>query len=269
MPSRALRHFEEDIDRVSALLDHATSLPEGLPSEQLLRDDVLRSAWVLAVGAMDAYFCDAYADLVAATMITAQRQGQAGSSPVLTDKIRALALPVATFFESYVQRDNWKWRMAAREMISRSNFLSVFKQVDDTLNLFLPAAGRLFKGDSLGPWLSHSEATARLMGTSRRTYRALTEAKKQQARTKAVRRLKGRLGAIVQRRHDCVHNCDRPDVAPQPIRGAQMVRQAVIDTEFFVHRSDEQIEQQFPVFLKGMGAAKTNIRSVGYPTKHL
>lgn len=48
---------------------------EGTVSpEKLLRSDLLRSAWMFAVGALDAYFCDAYTDVIAAMASSKNRQ---------------------------------------------------------------------------------------------------------------------------------------------------------------------------------------------------
>jgi hypothetical protein len=73
MPSTALDHFGEDSARARAIVSHAAPLPTGTTAEQLLRSDLLRSAWMFAVGALDAYFCDAYTDIVAATIISKSR----------------------------------------------------------------------------------------------------------------------------------------------------------------------------------------------------
>ena len=70
MPRTALGHFREDIARARAIVTHARPLPTGTQAEQMLRGDLLRSARMFAVGALDAYFCDAYTDLVAATIIS-------------------------------------------------------------------------------------------------------------------------------------------------------------------------------------------------------
>jgi hypothetical protein len=74
MPATALQHFDEDIARARAILAHADPLPRTNAAEQLLRSDLLRSGWMFAVGAMDAYFCDACTDLVAATASSKSRQ---------------------------------------------------------------------------------------------------------------------------------------------------------------------------------------------------
>jgi hypothetical protein len=66
MPPTALAHFGEDAARARAIVAHADPLPAATPAEQMLRSDLLISAWMFSVGALDAYFCDAYTDIVAA-----------------------------------------------------------------------------------------------------------------------------------------------------------------------------------------------------------
>ncbi len=59
----AKQHFDEDIERAEVLCSHAKNLPASV-----LKDDILRAAWMMAVGACDAFFCDAYADLISRTL---------------------------------------------------------------------------------------------------------------------------------------------------------------------------------------------------------
>jgi hypothetical protein len=87
VPSTALSHFHQDIARARALVAHADPLPRTNPAELMLRSDLLRSAWMFAVGAMDAYFCDAYTDVVAATIISKNRY-QAANLPDFFYEIR-------------------------------------------------------------------------------------------------------------------------------------------------------------------------------------
>ena len=54
MPATALQHFSEDIARARAIVAHSGPLPHATPVEKLLRSDLLRSAWMFAVGALDA-----------------------------------------------------------------------------------------------------------------------------------------------------------------------------------------------------------------------
>lgn len=73
MPRTALVHFKEDVARARAIVAHADPLPLTTDAELLLRGDLFRSDWMFAVGALDAYFCDAYTDVVAATIISKSR----------------------------------------------------------------------------------------------------------------------------------------------------------------------------------------------------
>ncbi len=73
LPVTALNHFHQDTGRARAIVAHADLLPSATAAEEMLRSDLLRSAWMFAVGAMDAYFCDAYTDIVAATIISKSR----------------------------------------------------------------------------------------------------------------------------------------------------------------------------------------------------
>ena len=63
MPASALQYFKDDIARADAIRAHADSLPTGSGVEHLLRSDLLRSSWMFTIGALDAYFCDAYSIL--------------------------------------------------------------------------------------------------------------------------------------------------------------------------------------------------------------
>jgi hypothetical protein len=111
VPATALQHFEEDIARARAILTHADPQPRTNATEQLLRSDLLRSSWMFAAGAMDAYFCDAYTDMVAATASSKTRQ-PAITLPEWTYDIK---IPIRAVLEEY-DYAKWRWRMAARRM---------------------------------------------------------------------------------------------------------------------------------------------------------
>lgn len=101
MPSTARKHFDEDINRASAVHTLACRQPCGRAATALLKDDLLRSAWMFGVGALDAYFCDAYADLVARTLQAKNRQ----HTLKLTPAISKIVLPVgAIFFANFGEK---------------------------------------------------------------------------------------------------------------------------------------------------------------------
>src|SRR5215471_18671922 len=120
MPATALNHFNQDLARSRAIINHAGPLPQGTAAEQLLRSDLLRSAWMFSVGALDAYFCDAYTDIVAVTIISKSRH----PAMTLPDFFYNIRFPVRAILEPYAINVNWRWRMAARKMMEREYILS-------------------------------------------------------------------------------------------------------------------------------------------------
>lgn len=72
----AINHFNEDIQRAKELKNFADGLAAGT-----IKDDILRAAWMMGVGALDAYFCDAYGDLLARTFRA--KKGQPNVQPQL------------------------------------------------------------------------------------------------------------------------------------------------------------------------------------------
>ncbi len=127
------------------------------PAEQLLRSDLLRSSWMFAVGAMDAYFCDAYTDLIAATASSKTRQ----PAVTLPKWVYEIKIPIRAVLEEY-DNENWRWRMAARKMMERENVISL-TAIQNLFNKFLPK-GRKFFRDNLDPWMSRPDAKIRLFG---------------------------------------------------------------------------------------------------------
>lgn len=268
MPNRALRHFNEDVDRAAALVDLAESLQIGTLEQRLLRDDVLRSAHMFTVGAMDAYFSDAYADLLSGTIMSIRRQP---SRPTCSqeckralERIQATSLPVSMFMRDYPNRENWRWRMGARGRIERQNFLNLESEVQKLINPFHRRKHGLFTADSLDSWLSISGERKSLFGVTQREYLAMSPQLKGKARADARERMLKRIGAIVQRRHDCIHNCDRPDNAPQNTGSPGSIRRVVDHVAFVVRQSDAHVNMEFPLFLKDAGFTGVTINALGY-----
>lgn len=259
MPATALQHFNEDIARARALIAHAETLPQGNAAEQLLRSDLLRSAWMFAVGALDAYFSDAYTDVVAATVISKSRH----APMVLPEFLYDVKVPVRTVLEPYAVNTNWRWRMAARRMMDRENVLRL-ATIQGLFNKFCRNGHRLF-GDVLDGWITHADAKKRLFGITRAAYNALPDAAaRQNARRLAKDQMDERFGGIFQRRHDCIHNCDRPRVSPQRLVLGGTVLKVVQDVEFLVYRCDEHITSEFRQFLLQCGCPAAIVTQAGY-----
>jgi len=113
--------------------------------------------------------------------------------------------------------------------------------------------------------MSRPDAKARHFGLTPKAYQALqAPADKDAARRVARQRMAERFGAIFQRRHDCIHNCDRPKAAPQSLARSGTVLKVIQDVEFLVHRCDEHINVEFREFLVKIGCNAATIRQAGY-----
>ena len=235
----AKSHFDDDMARAEALRAHALTLPDGG-----LKDDLLRSAWMFAVGASDAYFSDAYADLIARTL----RAKDLAPAVAIPDRLGNLRVPVVAIIR---RNDSWRWRMAAREMIEDENVLSIEK-IKKLFNQFFDANSKIISKPTIEDWLRHADAKKRMFGRSRAEYDALTNAQKDGAKKAAVDRFIARMTTLFQRRHDCIHNCDRPKVAPQTITPGQ-TQKALYDIKFLVERSHAALVAEFPQYLTRLG----------------
>jgi hypothetical protein len=213
---------------------------------------------MFAIGALDAYFCDAYTDVVAATLSSKCRQ-PAVNLPAFVEDI---LLPARAVLAEYTN-ENWRWRMAARKMMERENVLSL-KTVQELFNKFFRDDRRLFKPLVLDAWITHPEATRRLFGVRGADFAAMPDAAKSGARTTARERMEGRFRDLIQRRHDCIHNCDRPRVSPQPLSTGSTVLKVIQDVEFFVRRCNEHVNVEFPLFLGRIGCNPATIAAAGY-----
>jgi hypothetical protein len=258
MPTTAFQHFQDDLSRARAIVVLADPLPQGSALERRVRSDLLRSAWMFAVGALDAYFCDAYTDVVAASIISKSRH------PVMTlpDFFYNIRFPVRAILEPYAVNINWRWRMAARKMMERETVLSL-STVQSLFNKFFRDAHKFF-GDLLDNWIVHPEATKRMFGITGLAYSALSPANKDAARRDAQREMQDRYADIFQRRHDCIHNCDRPKVSPQPLGVSKTVLNVIEDVEFLVARCNEHINSEFRQFLLDNHCPAAVVAQAGY-----
>jgi hypothetical protein len=248
MLNTAKSHFDEDIARARALHSHANALPAGA-----LRDDVLRAAWMMGVGACDAYFSDAYADLIARAL----RAKDIEKTVAIPDRLNNLKVPVTAVIGQ--GNSAWRWRMAARELIEDENVLSLEK-IKKLFNHFFRDGHKLLTAETIELWILHANAKSRLFGITSTAYRALSSPQKHGARKKAIEQLGGLFEGIFQRRHDCIHNCDRPKVAIQNITPV-MVQKKLQDIEFLVCRAHEAFRIEFPIYLRllGFNATTRNI----------
>lgn len=141
--------------------------------------------------------------------------------------------------------------MAARELMEDESVLSLEK-IKSLFNQFCRDTAKLVTAKSIEPWILHRTSRQRLFGITATSYRRLPAAQRAAAREDAVTHFSERLDAVFQRRHDCIHNCDRPKVALQPITDAALAK-AIEDIEFLVTRSSVTLCDEFSAYLSGLG----------------
>ncbi|HEX5244854.1 MAG TPA: hypothetical protein VFW23_16475 [Tepidisphaeraceae bacterium] len=212
---------------------------------------------MFAVGALDAYFCDAYTDVIASMAASKSRQPEIE----LPDWAYEIKFPLRAIIEDY-DNANWQWRMAARKMMERENVIS-HATIQTLFNKFFRREHKFFR-DVLDSWMSQSDARIRLFGVSPADYVAMSDPDKRAARESAVDQFEERCRMIFQRRHDCIHNCDRPRVSPQPLDKGGTVLKVIQDIEFLVTRCDEHINAEFFEFLVSVGCSVATIAQTGY-----
>jgi len=233
MPTTAKAHFDQDMTRAEGLLQRAEAIRIAEPDAAA---DLARSATVFAVGALDAYLCDAYVDTFTRTLQSCRVQRVA-----LPAKYGKTLLPAGPLFAAhYTARHNWALRMAARKLMEKDNLLQI-SRVKDLLNPALPAGQKLWS-DIIQTYVAldrrrlTKHVTADLAALAGR---ALSDAKEE-----AVGALLARIGRIVQRRHDIAHNCDRPRyayTAMTPPQASKMLRDVksfaeILDAHLDAHR---------------------------------
>lgn len=250
----ALRHYKQDMRRARRLSRHASNL-----GRTKLGGDIARSALMFAVGALDAYFCDAFGDLIARSLHAKQIQ----PGVHIPDRLQDLKLPAVVFLRG-TSSEGWRWRMAARELIEKNSVLSV-EEIKDLFNQFFPPNDKLFSRQRLESWMEHRKAKRRVFGVAASRFRTLAGTLRNQALEKARTKLDQRFGEIFQRRHDCIHNCDRPKVAMQPITPDQ-ANKILEDVDFLVMRCHEAFSEAFPNYLIALGFSAVTRNRVGAST---
>lgn len=228
MPYTARKHFDEDIARALAI--HAESRAAANRGD--IAFDLARSAIVMAVGALDAYLCDAFIDLVARTLKHARDHN------VAVPAYGNLAMPVGPLLGAYQQRANWGLRMSARTLMEKDNMLRV-SRIKEAVNPGLTSGHKLWE-DVITEYIALDRK--RLTGVRSWEYHNLHASRKSKARKAAAKRLLKRVGEIVPRRHDIVHNCDRPRSVPQRLTVAA-ARSMVADVHDFVVVLDDHIDR--------------------------
>jgi hypothetical protein len=203
MPITAKNHFDDDIARAFALHTKARDLQTAGDVTQL-PEDIRGAAVAMAVGAMDAYFCDAYVDCLTTALQSYSANTWTGPFPAT---FRQQLLPAGEVLDaSRVHRPKWGIRMAAKAVMERDNMYTLAR-LDGAFNGILPAGQKLWFG--IVPQLT---ALGRRRFTRNLTtdLAALAGKPLQDAQRQVIGSVKARIGITVQFRHDWIHNCARP-----------------------------------------------------------
>lgn len=240
MLTTPMKHFTEDLLRAENLRVHGASHPAGQ-----LRDDILRSSVMMAVGACDAYFCDAYGDILSRVLRAKEKE----PTIPIPDRLSNLKVPAIAVIGPAT--GGWRWRMAARELIEKENVLSLAK-IRELLKQFCVVSNGIITQKTIGPLITHKDAKVRCLSITATDYRKLNSQGQSRAREKAVAQFELRYTEIFQRRHDCIHNCDRPKVAQTQISDSY-TKKLIEDAKFLVFRVHDILISEFPVYLKNCG----------------
>jgi hypothetical protein len=201
---------------------------------------------MMAVGACDAYFCDAYGDLIARTLRAKSLQ----PAVPMPDRLNNLRVPVIAILSG--THEGWRWRMAARELIEDENVLSLEK-VRKLFNHFFRTGQKILNQETIELMVLHTDARSRLFGITATAYRRLsTPAQRAAEKRNALAHFEAHFESIFQRRHDCIHNCDRPKIALQPITDTR-VEKTIQDIAFLVFRCHEAFLREFQTYLTDLG----------------
>ncbi len=163
------KHFTEDITRAKNIFNHSKLQPAGL-----LKSDLKRCAWMLAVGASDAFFCDAFGDILARTLRAKQKVPLID----LPERIKQIKIPAISAIRSNPS-DGWRWRMVARDVIEKDNVLSINK-IQELFNHFFRDNRKIIKSNSKNfeDWILHKDSQYRHFGVYKSEYRKANSQKK-------------------------------------------------------------------------------------------
>lgn len=251
MPSTALSHFIQDIDRAKDLRLHADTL-----SASTLKDDIYRASWMIAIGALDAYFCDAFADLLSKILIAKSIDNRIQ----LTARVRTLKLPINSIINAQSTASNWKWRNAARDLIEKDNVLSIDK-IKELFNHIMDEKNKILSKSMMEDWLINKSAKYRLMGITPTAYKKLSKSDREKKQKAMLEKLTNRYTSLIQRRHDCIHNCDRPKVSLTRISSSDVLK-VVEDIEFLVITLNAHIDKNLRRHLLSIGCNKSLVRRI-------
>jgi hypothetical protein len=203
MTTTAKNHFDDDIARAFALREKANTIQAAGELTQL-PEDIRGAAVAMAVGTMDAYFCDKYVDCLTKALQSYSAGTWNGTFP---SAFRQQLLPAGEVLDaSRPRRPKWGIRMAVKAVMEKDNMYSL-SRLNDAFNGILPIGQKLWSG-----------MVPQLLALGRRRFTrhlnadlaTLNGKPLQDAEKEVIASVKKRISVTVQFRHDWIHNCARP-----------------------------------------------------------
>jgi len=133
-------------------------------------------------------------------------------------------------------------------MIDKESVLSIEK-IKSLLNKFCRDDHKILDQKTIQKWILHSDMKQRQFGINSYTYQNTTRTSRRNANQEALKNFNRRMQSIFQRRHDCIHNCDRPKISLQKISQVATIK-ALEDIEFLVNRCVDHMRDEYPNYLK-------------------
>ena len=137
------------------------------------------------------------------------------------------------------------------------------RKITETFNPFLRQGQKLFEGNIIDHLIRQLKAPQRLMGITPTNYRKLAGQAVDNARKAARSKLIGRFSDILQRRHDCIHNCDRPKLVLQKPTHSS-AEKVLQDFALLIEFCDSHFESEFNEYLRTVGADAQTRNATGY-----
>jgi hypothetical protein len=234
VPTTFRTHFNDDIARAENIFYRSEAmLAAGEPGRLCL--DVRLSAVAMAVGALDAYLCDAYVDCLTAVLRAYAANTWVGKLP--SDYSRQL-LPAGEILKATrLHRPFWRVRMAARKVMEKDNMLAL-SRIEGCFNGILPSNQKLWL--TLIPALTAFDLKRLTKFTAAGLGAVAAGTPKEKAEKQIIAAVKSRIGKIIQFRHDWIHNCGRPKTAIVDLTSGR-ANARIRDVKIFIETFDNHL----------------------------
>jgi hypothetical protein len=139
------------------------------------------------------------------------------------------------------------------------------RKITETFNPFLRKGQKLFEAHVIDYLVKTQRSPQRITGITPTAYRRLSGQPLDNSRKAARRKLTARFGDIFQRRHDSIHNCDRPKLTVQKLTHSSTLK-VIEDIALLIGFCDSHFESEFNEYLHTVGANAQTRNATRYNT---